>query len=49
MIAMSIALAVWTAMLQIVERRTASKRLVSTEEAPSENVEKQSFSEPQKA
>ncbi|KAG9772731.1 Pantothenate transporter liz1 [Exophiala dermatitidis] len=49
MIAMSIALAVWTAVLQIVERRTASKRIVSTEEAPSENVEKQSFSEPQKA
>ncbi|KIX03041.1 uncharacterized protein Z518_06591 [Rhinocladiella mackenziei CBS 650.93] len=48
MIAVSIAMAIWTGGLQIVERISARKRIVTTEEALSENVEKQVVRDTQK-
>lgn len=48
MIAMSIALAVWTVALQIMERKAAKKRMMNMEEVVAENLEKQTVTDAQK-
>ncbi|EXJ87779.1 hypothetical protein A1O1_04706 [Capronia coronata CBS 617.96] len=48
MIGVSIAMAIWTCGLQIVEGRAARRRLAATEEVMSENVEKQTVDDSQK-
>lgn len=48
MIAVSIAMAIWTAGLQIVQRRATLNRVVATEVGMTETVEKQMISDAQK-